>query len=187
MLLTMRAFTRAARNICYATAVAIDRAHRTGDEAERQADTLLRAHPTSAVAANILGSAQVAQAKAFWEQSVLEYQKAALNAFAEVSNALISREKFNESEVHLVKSVAAYQESVKVSMQRYVAGKASYFEVLLAQQDLFPAENSLALTQLNQRLAVVQLYKALGGGWQLDDVEWVEEPGPASQPDAPAP
>jgi len=46
-----------------------------------------------------------------------------------------------------------------------MAGKASYYEVLEAQQQLFPAENSLAQTELNQLLAIVQLYKALGGGW----------------------
>ena len=52
--------------------------------------------------------------------------------------------------------------------ERYVAGKASYYEVLEAQQQLFPAQNALAQTQLNQLLAVVQLYKALGGGWETD-------------------
>ena len=49
-----------------------------------------------------------------------------------------------------------------------MAGKASYFDVLDAQNQLFPAENSLAQTQLNQLLAIVQLYKALGGGWQQE-------------------
>ena len=62
-------------------------------------------------------------------------------------------------------AVAAYQQAVTVSTQRYVAGKASYYEVLEAQQQLFPAENSLAQTELNQLLAIVQLYKVLGGGW----------------------
>ena len=51
-------------------------------------------------------------------------------------------------------------------MRRYTDGKAAYFEVLEAQQQLFPAENSLARTELNQLLVVVQLYKALGGGWE---------------------
>jgi len=46
-----------------------------------------------------------------------------------------------------------------------VAGKASYYEVLEAQQQLFPAELNLARTQLDQLLATVNLYKALGGGW----------------------
>ncbi len=63
------------------------------------------------------------------------------------------------------RAVASYRDAVEVSTQRYVAGKASYYEVLEAQQQLFPAENSLAQTELNQLLAIVQLYKALGGGW----------------------
>ena len=51
-------------------------------------------------------------------------------------------------------------------VDRYVAGQASYYEVLETQQLLFPAENSLARTHRNQLLVVVQLYKALGGGWE---------------------
>ena len=50
--------------------------------------------------------------------------------------------------------------------ERYTAGKASYYEVLEAQQQLFPAELNLARTQRDQLLAVVTLYKGLGGGWQ---------------------
>jgi len=50
-------------------------------------------------------------------------------------------------------------------MERYVAGRASYFEVLQEQQQLFPAENSLVQIQLNQRLALIQLYTALGGSF----------------------
>jgi len=64
--------------------------------------------------------------------------------------------------------VTALGTAVKLSSQRYVAGKASYYEVLEAQQQLFPAELSLARTERDQLLAVVSLYKALGGGWQDD-------------------
>jgi multidrug efflux system outer membrane protein len=49
---------------------------------------------------------------------------------------------------------------------RYKEGKASYYEVLEAQQQLFPAENTLSRLEVSRRLAVVQLYKALGGGWE---------------------
>ena len=51
-------------------------------------------------------------------------------------------------------------------MQRYVAGKAGYFELLESQQQLFPAENTLVRAQLNHTLAYVQLYRSLGGGWR---------------------
>ena len=63
----------------------------------------------------------------------------------------------------------AYEEAVQVSLQRYVAGKASYYEVLQNQQNLFPAETILAQTELNRLLVVVQLYKALGGGWTASE------------------
>jgi multidrug efflux system outer membrane protein len=109
--------------------------------------------------------AQYQQQKAAWEIAKLEYEQTALNAFREVSDALISRQRLEEVRVEESRAVAAYQEAVAVSTQRYSAGKASYYEVLEAQQQLFPAENSLAQTELNLRLSVVALYRALGGGW----------------------
>lgn len=117
-------------------------------------------------------TAQKRQAVAFWDQTRLQYEQAALNAFQEVANALISRQKFEETRVEQAKAVEDYQQSVKVSLQRYTAGKANYFEVLDAQQLLYPAEYALAQTELNQRTVIVQLYLALGGGWNLSDPQW---------------
>jgi outer membrane protein, multidrug efflux system len=74
--------------------------------------------------------------------------------------------------------VAAYREAVRVATERFIAGRASYYEVLLAQQQIFPAETALARTELGQLLAVVQLYKALGGGWRT-------EGAPAAGPGSP--
>jgi multidrug efflux system outer membrane protein len=105
--------------------------------------------------------------KAVWEEAKLSYEQTALNAFQEVSNALISRQKFAATRDQQARSVRAYEEAVQVSIKRYVAGKASYYEILQNQQNLFPAENTLARTELNQLLTIVQLYKALGGGWQV--------------------
>jgi multidrug efflux system outer membrane protein len=116
--------------------------------------------------------AQKRQSVAFWEQSKQQYAQTAQLAFQDVSNALVSRVKYEAIRVEQARAVEAYQESVKVSLQRYVAGKASYFEVLDAQLQLYPAENALAFTELNRRTVVVQLYKALGGGWNLRDPEW---------------
>jgi outer membrane protein, multidrug efflux system len=122
--------------------------------------------------------AQKRQAVAFWEQTRLQYEQTALNAFQEVSDALISREKYEAIRTEQVAAVEAYRDSVKVSLQRYNAGKASYYEVLEAQQLLYPAEVSLAVTELNRRIIIVQLYKALGGGWNLKNpTDWV---GPRS-------
>ncbi len=108
---------------------------------------------------------QYDQAKAAWEESKLRYQETALNAFADVSNALVTRQKLAEKLRLQQHAVNAYEEAVKLSTQRYKAGKASYFEVLQAQQLLFPAEVTLAQTRRDEFISVVQLYKALGGGW----------------------
>jgi len=142
---------------------------------------------TWSIAGNVAGPvyqggalrAQKRQAVAFWEETKLQYELTALSAFQDVSNALITRQKLEGIRAEQVRAVGAYQESVRVSLLRYVAGKASYFEVLEAQIQLFPAENSLAVTELNRRTVVVQLYKALGGGWNLNDPDWV---GPAPPP-----
>jgi outer membrane protein, multidrug efflux system len=123
------------------------------------------------------------EAIAAWKQTALQYQQTALYAFQDVSNALISREKYEATRVEQARAVQAYEDAVKVSFERYNAGKAGYYEVLDSQQLLFPAQSNLAQTQLNQRLVIVQLYKALGGGWNLQDPQWA---GPPAAP-APAP
>ena len=112
------------------------------------------------------------QAVAAWEQTQLEYQQTAMNAFRDVSNALITRQQLEATRGEQAHAVEAYKDAVAVSMQRYQAGKANYFEVLEAQQLMYPAEVALAMTELNRRLVIVQLYQALGGGWNLKDAEW---------------
>ncbi len=110
--------------------------------------------------------AQYAQARSAREQFALQYQQTVLNAFQEISDALISREKLDDARAHQIHAVSAYKVAVKIATERYRLGSADYFEVLQEQQLLFPAENSLVQTQLNQLLAIVQLYRALGGGWE---------------------
>ena len=61
---------------------------------------------------------------------------------------------------------AALEAVVELSTERHLAGKASYCEVLEAQQQLFPAQLCLARTERDESLSIVALYKALGGGWQ---------------------
>ena len=124
-------------------------------------------------------------AKAAWDQAKAQYEMTTINAFREVSDALISREKFEESRVHLGGSVNAYRDAVSVAMERFNLGKSSYYEVLEAQQLLFPAESALAHSELQQRLAVVQLYKALGGGWQVSNDNFNAGPPPAPHRAAP--
>lgn len=106
------------------------------------------------------------QARAARDQCVLQYQATVLNAFQEVSSALISREQLAEAYVQQARAVAAYREATRVATERYRRGQSSYYEVLQEQQLLFPAENTLAQARYGQLAAVVQLYRALGGGWE---------------------
>lgn len=119
-----------------------------------------------------------------WEEAKLHYEQTALGAFRDVSNALITRQQLEAIRTQQIQAVKSGREAVEVSTQRYTAGKSSYFEVLTAQQELFPNELALAQTEFNRRLVIVQLYQALGGGWNLRTPEWSGPPasGAASQP-----
>ncbi len=116
--------------------------------------------------------AQKRQLVAAWEQAKLQYQQTVLNAFADVSNALISREKYDIIRAEQSNAVASYVQAFRLASMRYDQGFSSYFEILEAQQLLFPAQQALAQTELNRRLVIVQLYKSLGGGWNLTDEQF---------------
>lgn len=116
---------------------------------------------------------QYDEAKARWDEARLRYEQSVLKALQEVSDALIAREKLAEVRVQQERAVRASSEAVRAATLRYTSGMSSYFEVLDSQRQLFPAENALAQTQLNQLLAVVQLYRALGGGWNLTSEKWL--------------
>lgn len=116
--------------------------------------------------------AEKRQAVAAWRQATLQYQQAALSAFQDVSNALISREKYDAIRAEQTRAVEADETAVRLAQKRYMQGLASYFEVLYAQEQLYPQQLALAETELNRRLVIVQLYKALGGGWNLTDDQW---------------
>ena len=110
--------------------------------------------------------------KAFWDETIAEYRGTVINAFRETSDALIAQRTLVVERTSLESQVSASQQSVDLSLQRYNDGRASYFEVLEAEQQLYSAETELAQTQRDQLLAVVNLYKALGGGWNLNDANW---------------
>jgi multidrug efflux system outer membrane protein len=112
-----------------------------------------------------------------WEQARLQYEQAVLLALREVSDALTALGKLNEAETRQDTAVKALEEAVEHATNRYRQGLASYYEVLEAQQQLYPAQNTLAQIRRNRLLAYVQLYKALGGGWSLTDTEWTGHDG----------
>lgn len=113
--------------------------------------------------------------KANWEAVRARYIQTVLQAFAEVANSLVSIEQLRAQRAALETAVQAFQDRVRLSNLRYDNGLSSYLEVLNAQQDLYPAQLNLARTQLSQVLAIVQLYQALGGGW-----EQVQAPQPSN-------
>ncbi len=110
--------------------------------------------------------AQYRAAKAQFDEAKAAYQQTVLTSFQEVSDALVTRQKLEEEYVYDGQAVVALVESVDLATQRYLNGKSSYYEVLQAQQELYPTQRAQVQTKVGELLAVVQLYKALGGGWQ---------------------
>jgi outer membrane protein, multidrug efflux system len=105
-------------------------------------------------------------AKARFDEARAAYYQSLLIAMRDVSNALIARQKQAEARFYDEQAAAALGESVHLATERYLNGKSSYLDVLLAQQDLYPAQRAQAQAQAGELIAIVQLYRALGGGWQ---------------------
>jgi outer membrane protein, multidrug efflux system len=104
-------------------------------------------------------------AQAATEAARASYEGSVLNALREVSDVLTAREKLEGVRAQQEREVSALRESLQIARVRYSGGLATYLEVLDAQQQLYPAELALAQTRRDQLLAVVALYRALGGGW----------------------
>ena len=115
--------------------------------------------------------AQYRASKAKFDEAKAGYEQSVLTAFQEVSNALLTRQKLAEIRIFDEQAVAALTSSVDLATQRYLNGKSSYYEVLQAQQELYPTQRSQVQVQASELLAVIQLYKALGGGWEAAPAE----------------
>jgi outer membrane protein, multidrug efflux system len=107
-----------------------------------------------------------------WEQARLHYEQSVLGALREVSDALTALGKLSQAETGQTTAVRGLEDAVMHATDRYRQGLASYYEVLEAQQQLYPAQNTLAQIRASHLVAYAQLYKALGGGWSLSDAEW---------------
>jgi outer membrane protein, multidrug efflux system len=112
------------------------------------------------------------------DQARVAFEKAVTQAFGEVSTALAGHQRLADAYRAQLNSVKAYRESVHLSSVRYDSGLASYFEIVDAQIQLYPAESSAVTYDLGRRLALVDLYRALGGGWNLSDSQWTVAGGP---------
>jgi outer membrane protein, multidrug efflux system len=105
-------------------------------------------------------------ARAQWQESVLSYQQTVLDALEQVSNSLVGYQKFRDFRGQQELLTQAAQRSDDLSLVLYKQGGASYLQVLTSETNYFSAELNLVQAQLNERLALVQVYEALGGGWQ---------------------
>ena len=100
------------------------------------------------------------------QQALIAYRQAIQQAFGDVSDALIGYQKFHEVRLRQEDTVADLQESVRLSNMRYKGGTTTYLEVLDGQRSLFSAELTLAQARGTEYQSLVQLYRALGGGWK---------------------
>ena len=100
------------------------------------------------------------------QEAVLVYQQSIQQAFREVSDSLVAYRKNQEFRAQEELLTNSAQDATRLSDMRYRGGVTSYLEVLDSDTRYFDAQLGLAQAQLNERLALVQLYNALGGGWQ---------------------
>ena len=106
-------------------------------------------------------------AEAQREQMLLTYQQTIQGAFRDVSNALVAYRKTHEFTVEQEHLVESAQDAARLSQERFQGGYTDYLEVLTNETNAFSAELNLAQARSNELLALVQMYQALGGGWQV--------------------
>ena len=109
---------------------------------------------------------QVELARARYDEAVLSYQQTVRQAFREVSDALVGYAKLRESRAQQALLVTSAQDARRLADIRYQGGATSYLEVLDADTRLFDAQLGLAQAQLGELSGYVEIYRALGGGWQ---------------------
>jgi multidrug efflux system outer membrane protein len=109
---------------------------------------------------------QVRLSEAQQRELLVAYEQTIYNALREVSDSLIGYSRTRAQRREQEQLVRTLEETVELSTLRYKGGLDSYLQVLDAQRNLFSGELGLAQLRLAERLSVVQLYRALGGGWQ---------------------
>jgi len=115
-------------------------------------------------AGQIRSTVRLAQAQQ--QEALLDYQQIIQGAFRDVSDALIAYQQDQEFLAQQELLARAAQDAAQLSGKRYEAGTTNYLEVLTNDTNYLTAELGLAQARLNELLAMVQVYKALGGGWQ---------------------
>jgi multidrug efflux system outer membrane protein len=100
------------------------------------------------------------------QEQVFAYQRTIKQAFQSVSDALIGLQKFQEFREQEANLTASAEDATRLARLRYNGGSTSYLEVLTNDTNYYTAQLNLAVAQENEALSIVQLYSALGGGWQ---------------------
>jgi len=108
---------------------------------------------------------QVEIQDALREQAQVAYEQTVLNALEEVENALVALARNREREQAVTESAAAARNAALLARQRYSAGLIDFQSVLDTERSVLSVEDSLASTRADGVLALIRLYKALGGGW----------------------
>jgi multidrug efflux system outer membrane protein len=124
-------------------------------------------------------------ALARFDQALAGYQQAALNAYRDVADALVTIQKLAQVRVEQEQGVAALRDASALVRVRYDSGLSNYLETLIADQDLFRLELQLAQTRGEELRAFARLYRALGGGWQGASPTMPTPAKPASAPLSP--
>jgi multidrug efflux system outer membrane protein len=107
----------------------------------------------------------VDSAEARAQEALVRYQQTVQQAFREVSDALVEHRKRREFRIQQESLVGSLRDAARLAGIRYRGGVTSYLEVLDTERQLFDAELLLAQAQRDELLAIVRLYRALGGGW----------------------
>jgi NodT family efflux transporter outer membrane factor (OMF) lipoprotein len=110
--------------------------------------------------------AGVRTAEALQQEALLAYKKSIQQAFQEVSDALVGVRMLQEVTIKSAKQVKALSQQTDLAYQRYYGGMTPYLEVLDSDRQLFESELRLTQDRANELLAIIALYRALGGGWQ---------------------
>jgi outer membrane protein, multidrug efflux system len=124
---------------------------------------------------------QVQAAEAVQQQALLRYQKTIQTAFREVEDALVDQNRTREQLQAQSREVEATRNYTETARLRYDNGYTSYLEVTFAEQNLFSAQLAYTQTQGVLFQALVNLYKAMGGGWVMEADRRVSEAAAAGE------
>jgi multidrug efflux system outer membrane protein len=126
---------------------------------------------------------QVESAEAGEHAALAFYQQSVQNAFRETNDALVGSEKSREESAALAERVASLREYARLSRLRFDNGYASYLEVLYAENELFGAELTSVVSRADHYTQLVNVYKAVGGGWLDEADKLAPKPLAGTKPD----